>query len=303
MGKWEDLVWLTPHILLIVITLASIGLGTFRHLTTGVMSLDVLLVISFWAILNVSFAVAVVRDAVRCANLTEENHLFPVPLPIELSLAGGPAISTSAQALNRKKMLLNAAEIYTQQGPSPVSGRIFLPEGIISFNGQLFGNTVEFTWHDIAMADRLDLNLHNCGWQRLFLGYRMKVKTPSQWLRTMIGIASDEETHLSGGKFILFKDAEDTTNNWRLGGCSPSVKLSEHTYLMVWGTDHVPPVIVIKDPESDAEERGCNVVAKSSFIHGMNCRVINLFVLPVLDRRHDVTGKPTAATYSPNAIP
>ena len=153
------------------------------------------------------------------------------------------------------------------------------------------------------MADRLDLSLHNRSWQRLFLGYRMKVKTPSQWLRTMIGIASDEETHLPGGKFILFKDAQDTSNNWRLGGCSPSAKLSEHVYLMVWGTDPVPPAIVIKDPEPVAEERVYNVIAKSSFIHGMNCRVINLFVQPVLDRYHDVTEKPTVATRSPVATP
>ena len=120
-------------------------------------------------------------------------------------------------------------------------------------------------------------------------------------VRYIFGIASDDYSHHYGGKFILFKDVEDTTNNWRLSGCSPGMAISEHSYLMIWGTDPVPPVFVIKDIESISEERVCNVVAKSSFIQGMNCRVINLVVLPVIDRAQNITGGiMETATHTPN---
>ena len=276
-GKWRDLIWLTPQALIILGTVSGIALGSIRYLYSGTMSLDILLVVSFWGLLNTSFAIEVLRDAIRCEGIKEDKYLFTVPVPIEID-KNDKKFLTIAAGLNREKMLINKQKNDVWTNEKHISGRIFLPEGPVTFIGEVDGNVIHFNWDDIAAADKLDLSLHNCSWHRLFLGYRLKVKTPGQWLRFIFGLDKPREGGFSGEKFVLFRNTE-TDDDWLLGGCSMDKDFPGKIRLLVWGTEAVPAYITIKNIEPDFPEYICKVEKISPLGNNMNGMVVQLTIL------------------------
>ena len=276
-GKWLDLIWLIPQVLIILGTLSGITLGVIRYVHAGTTSLDILLVVSFWGLLNTSFAIEVIRDAIRCASIKEDKYLFPVPVPIEID-KNDRKFMTRAIALNRDKLVIDYSENDISTNEKYLSGRIFLPEGPVAFNGEVDGNVLHFNWDDIAVADKLDLSLHNCSWHRLFLGYRLKVKTPGQWLRMIFGLGKSREEDLSGEKFVLFRGTE-TSDDWLLGGYSMDKDFPGKVKLLVWGTKLMPAYITIKNIEPGFPEYICEVEKISTLENNMSGQLVQLKIL------------------------
>ena len=274
-GKWSDLFWLIPQMLIILGTIVGIILGTIRFFNNS-MDLDMLLVVSFWALLNFSYATVVIKDAVRCLKIKEEKYLFPIPLPVEFNVTYEKTLFTTVEVLNRDKIILKTSNLKTFGGKDKLSGRIFLPDGPISFCGELNENILTFVWKDISHADQLDLSLHDCSWHRLFLGYRMRIKTPSEWLRILFGIATADELQSLGGRFVLFKDARTTKADWLLGGCSASPKLSDSLDLLVWGVRPIPLIIAVRNIDSEIEVSHYEVVNISGLANNMSGQAVHL---------------------------
>jgi len=274
-GKWRDLFWLIPQMLIILGTILGISFGINRFLNNS-MDLDTLIFVSFWALLNSSYALSVIRDAVRCSNLKEEKYMFPIPLPVEFNISDKNILFTTVEALNRDKIILKTSNLKTLGEKDQLSGRIFLPDGPISFSGELNGNTLTLIWKDISYADQLDLTLCNCSWHRIFLGYRLKIKTPSEWLRILFGTATSDELYPTGGRFVLFKDARTTKSDWLLGGCSASSLSTDSLDLLVWGVRPIPLIIAVRNIDSEIEVSHYEVVNISGLANNMSGQAVHL---------------------------
>ncbi len=160
--------------------------------------------VCMWAVFNAFIALLVIRDSARCARNRRPDYRFIIPLPVQISLAGGRHIDGVVEKISLVGMTLVFHDNTEFDPAAVIKGTLFIPGRRVEFQSRLENGSASiekthagrtkltclFHWNDEAVSERLDMALHSCDWHRRISYGGAYFRTPMEWLECRLGLES-----------------------------------------------------------------------------------------------------------------
>ena len=187
-----------PQILILVFNISAFAVGiTFppKELILT-MSGGTILVICFWAAVNVLLSFSVIIAVVRDEQNKSHRFRFQIPLPIKLTMNNSMSFYSVISEISDKTVAINVNIDQPPQPGSIIDCKIYLPEHSISVKAEVDSVTKDnnssgilmdnllcnFLWSNTSDYDLLNKNLHACSWHRKFCWDGGFFMMPLEWL-------------------------------------------------------------------------------------------------------------------------
>eukprot|EP00439_Symbiodinium_sp_Y106_P090066 s1_g2602.t1 len=243
----------------VIFTIARLNQDLFE-----VYTLDIILFIVFWAVVNASMAAFVIRDSIRTAANKRPDFRFTLPLPLELAFdEGTDTVRARVQKISATGMTFDL-EGASRPAFKTISGKIFIPGFVVPFrarqeetaDGEEGTVACIFEWEDQTVRDRLDLSLHSCAWHRKLAWDGAFFQMPLEWIENLFSRDRRKAELVTNHATFLYRYAgEQSSSVPRLGIYAPGNQQSTLTIFedlpensdieIIWssGSIHAPKIM------------------------------------------------------------
>lgn len=177
------------HALLALLTSSQVQREAFFEILPAGYSVELVAIAGFWSLFNMVRAGAFVTKALK--NAKQSNAFFRFELPLPVSLASLPALTTQTVSISEDWVRL-AMSAFPETPEDKMQLTLHLPDGPLYCDiailrteaGYLEGG---FLWESEAERDRLAATLYSIGWQRELQHHHAYFLTPSDLIVRLFG--------------------------------------------------------------------------------------------------------------------
>ena len=237
--------FITPQIVILLLNGVAIPLGIVFYYWNEHLTLNLLIANIVWAVIIIAFALSIVLFSLRANKHKRKNYRFDIPLPVRVNLEDQIANLCTIDNISSSGCKIYGHFPDDLQSETKISGKIFLPDGLLSFSGKItvisrgkeaersFIRTIgcEFDWSDTKQRDYLDLFLYGSDLQWRLNQYTENSLTPLDRIFGYTKISQHDITK-NYWSAMLFKHLYEIENQNKLGLVSISDSGKPHKVLI-----------------------------------------------------------------------
>ncbi len=223
-----------PQLTILLLNTGAIPFGLIMALNSHYLSIEVVSFNIFWAAVNCTLAVAMLKFTQKTQRFLRDEYRFPIPLPVVL-FDGDAQIHGSVDNISVSGCRVYARLPKTDTKDSLLRGEIYLPSGPLPFEArimseitgkageQVFVKAVgcHFLWNNVNHLDALELFLYGTDLQSKLMNIKENGQTPLQWLQSKLNRAgrtlkTEQDEHWATCELIP-DNTDDIPQSMRFG--------------------------------------------------------------------------------------